>query len=59
MEYIVKDINEIEQKLIKLQDKEYKIFSLKSCPDTNREILGIRIPQLRNLAKEIVKDYDW
>ena len=55
----MKDINEIEQKLIKLQDKEYKIFSLKSCPDTNREILGIRIPQLRNLAKEIVKDYDW
>lgn len=55
----MKKIKNIEEKLINLKNDKYQKFSSKSCPDTNREILGIRIPQLRNIAKEIVKDYDW
>lgn len=51
----------IRDKLIELQDTKYKEFNKKLCPDTNWEMLGIRIPILRKLAKEILKsnDYNW
>lgn len=54
-------MDKILNKLIELQDIEYKKFNQKLCPDTKREMLGIRVPILRNLAKEILKnnDYDW
>lgn len=47
------------EKLESLKDEEYKKFNLKLCPDTNKEMLGIRIPVLRKLAKEILKENDW
>lgn len=50
----------IMNKLIELQDLKYRDFNKNLCPDTNKEMLGIRIPILRKLAKEILKDeYDW
>lgn len=48
----------IKEELLKLEDKSYKEFNQKLCPDTKKKMLGIRIPQLRNLAKEIIKNYD-
>ena len=46
---------DIREKLLSLEDVKYKEFNKKLCPDTKREILGIRIPELKKLAKEIVK----
>lgn len=50
---------EIKEKLIELSEEDYKKFNSKLCPDTNKEILGIRIPKLRKLAKDIVKGENW
>lgn len=47
----------IKEELIKLQDKEYMEFNKKICPDTKLKMLGIRVPKLRQLAKEILKEY--
>lgn len=48
----------IRNRLFNLRDSGYQKFNQKLCPDTKREILGIRIPQIRNLAKEIIKEND-
>ena len=50
------DINDIRIKLNELKDEGYAKFNKKSCPDTAKEILGIKIPQLRTFAKQIVKN---
>ena len=44
----------IKQKLLELQDEEYKEFNSNLCPNT-KNIIGIRIPILRNYAKELLK----
>lgn len=44
----------ITKRLFLLQDKEYRTFTAKSIPNTSIDkIIGVRLPQLRNLAKEI------
>lgn len=45
---------EIKEKLLNLADEEYKKFHTSLCPNTI-EILGVRAPKLRELAKEITK----
>lgn len=52
-------MEDIRKELMPLRDEEYAIFNKKLCPDTDKEMLGIRIPQLRKLAKNLVKDYHW
>lgn len=47
---------EIRKKLIELSDAKYKEFSAGLCLGVNIEMLGVRIPKIRKLAKEIVKD---
>lgn len=42
----------INQKLISLADNDYKAFNLKII-STNYEVLGVRMPALKKLAKEI------
>ena len=49
----------IKEKLILLGDEDYKKFNEKLCPDTKRKILGIRIPKLREFAKNIIKEQNW
>lgn len=49
-------MNKITEKLIELQDEKYREFNKKLCPDTKLEFLGIRVPVLRKLAKEITKN---
>lgn len=53
------EIRDIRMKLEELSEPEYAQFNKKLCPDTNKEILGIRIPLLRKLAKEISKEKNW
>ncbi len=45
----------IKEDIIKLVDYRYKEFHSKLCPGINN-ILGVRVPVLRNYAKEIRKD---
>lgn len=51
----------ILEELINLKDEKYKEFSKKLCPDTEKEILGIRVPVLRKFAQNIIKcdTYNW
>lgn len=50
-------MNDIRNELLKLENKDYKKFNQKLCPDTKREMLGIKVPELRKLAKEIINNY--
>lgn len=49
----------IREKLKELSEPEYAKFNKKLCPDTKKQVLGIRIPKLRALAKEILKEEGW
>ncbi|MDR0740429.1 MAG: DNA alkylation repair protein [Puniceicoccales bacterium] len=48
---------EIKKQLYELTDRDYQKFSQKLNPD-GKNILGIRLPNLRKIAKQIVKS-DW
>ena len=48
--------NEIKTSIISLKDESYKNFHSKLCPGTTN-ILGVRVPVLRNYAKELIKNY--
>ena len=52
-------VNEVENLMKSLRDEKYCEFNKKNCPDTKREMLGIRIPVLRKIAKQILKEDDW
>lgn len=47
----------IKEKLFKLADSKYKEFHSGLCPETNN-IIGVRVPILRDYAKELVKEYE-
>lgn len=47
----------IKEKLFKLADPKYKEFHSGLCPGTNN-IIGVRVPVLRNYAKELLKKYE-
>ncbi len=44
---------EIREKLIQYADPEYREFSKKIVAHTNQEILGVRMPNIRRIAKTI------
>ena len=48
---------EIRIELEKLADEKYKKFHSSLCPNSS-EIMGVKVPDLRKLAKEIVKTTD-
>ena len=45
----------IREKLFEMQDKAYQEFHSGLCPNVN-DIIGVRIPELRKLAKQIAKE---
>lgn len=45
---------QIRKKIEELADEKYKDFHTGICPNSN-EIIGVRVPILRNFAKDIVK----
>ena len=49
--------SEIRAKIEELADEKYREFHGGLCPEVNG-IIGVRVPLLRNLAKEIAKE-DW
>ncbi len=51
-------MEDIKSKLFELQDLKYKEFHSSLCPNVDN-IIGVRVPKLREMAKEISKkDYD-
>ena len=53
-------MNNIINKLYKLQDKEYRDFQIKLIPNINSNtIIGIRTKELKKYAKELVKDNNY
>lgn len=46
----------IKEKLFELADQKYKEFHSGLCPGTNN-IIGVRVPILRNYAKELIREY--
>lgn len=48
---------QIKEKLLELSDIKYKEFHSKLCPKTDN-IIGVRVPILRNYAKELAKQYE-
>lgn len=49
-------IEQIEKRLFELQDEKYRLFQAKLMPGVDMErIIGVRTPELRKLAKELVK----
>lgn len=52
-------IEEIRKKLFKLQDKKYRDFQCRLIPTLeSTTIIGVRTPELRRYAKELVKQKD-
>lgn len=47
----------IKEKLFQLVDQKYKEFHSKLCPGIDN-IMGIRVPVLRNYAKDLAKEYE-
>ncbi len=45
----------IQKRLFELQDEKYKEFHGTLCNTSKHEIIGVRVPNLRKLAKEILK----
>lgn len=50
-------MKKIKEELFKLADEKYKEFHSGLCPGTNN-IIGIRVPVLRNYAKQLAKEYN-
>jgi len=47
---------DIEQRIIELSDEKYRQFQLKLMPGVEPQmVVGVRVPLLRSLAKEIIK----
>lgn len=50
-------MNNITDKLFKLQDKKYQEMQFKIIPNIdNSTIIGVRTPEIRKLAKELIKE---
>lgn len=49
---------DIRDRLIEMAEESYRDFSKSLIPDS-KPLLGVRLPVLRTLAKEIVKNSDW
>lgn len=48
----------IKEKIFELADEKYKEFHSGLCPETPN-IVGVRVPILRDYAKELFKEADW
>lgn len=49
---------DVQQQLFAVQDKKYGEFHRKLCPGTD-DIIGVRLPALREIAKKIVSSNEW
>lgn len=52
---MIKQREEIVKDLKELADEQYRLFHSGLCPETDN-IMGVRVPKLRNYAKELAKE---
>ena len=53
-------IEEIQGRLLTLQDEKYKSFSSMLIPSVDSQrIIGVRTPELRSIAKDIITNYSY
>lgn len=50
---------ELQEELRALAEPKFRKFTTQLMPATQREIVGVRIPQLRNMAKDMARNTDW
>ena len=50
--------DKIREQIVNLAEPSYQQFSSKLLPGTER-IVGVRLPLLRKMAKQIIKKQDW
>ena len=48
-------MNDLTKELLKNKDEQYKIFHSKLVPDINHEIIGVRVPIIKKIAKNAIK----
>ena len=51
----IMDVESVRNMLVDLADEDYRAFHSKLVPGTEN-ILGVRVPELRKLAKKLVKE---
>ena len=51
-------MNNLKDKLFELSDEKYKKFHSGLCPNIDN-IIGVRLPKLREIAKEILELLDF
>lgn len=49
----------LKEEIKKLEDAEYRKFNKNICKDTSYEILGVRMPLLRDIAKKLAREENW
>lgn len=51
-------ISEIHRKLLSMKNEKYLEFNAKIIKNTRYELIGVRLPELRNYSKQLLKQ-DW
>lgn len=51
-----KDLTDLRSRLLSLADEKYREFHMSLCKTSKLEIIGIRLPIIRSIAKEILKN---
>ena len=49
----MKELTTIQARLLALQDEAYRAFHKSLVPTLQQELIGVRVPQVRKLAKEL------
>ena len=49
----MKELTTIQARLLALQDEAYRAFHKSLVPTLRQELIGVRVPQVRKLAKEL------
>ena len=49
----MKELTTIQARLLALQDEAYRAFHKRLVPTLQQELIGVRVPQVRKLAKEL------
>ena len=49
-------VSKIQQTLLSMQDEEYRKFHTKIVTDTRYEIIGVRLPDMRNYVRQLIKE---
>ena len=51
----MKELTEIQSRLMQMQDMKYRDFHKSLIPTLSQELIGVRVPQVRKLARELSK----